>query len=126
MVKVASGAQVAIYRTQLDYATDNPLFEQESDAQGKVTFNNVEPGIYYIVATKGDMSNIFYKTKNPGDELFTGMVSVGIFQSQSQMDAAAANQSKKLGNFEWIDINGDGVINNDDKDRKSTRLNYSN
>src|SRR3546814_9053325 len=64
MGKVASGAQVAIYRTQLDYATDNPLFEQESDAQGKVTFNNVEPGIYYIVATKGDMSNIFYKTKN--------------------------------------------------------------
>src|SRR3546814_15257968 len=37
MGKVASGAQVAIYRTQLDYATDNPLFEQESDAQGKVT-----------------------------------------------------------------------------------------
>ncbi|TCK83193.1 RagB/SusD family nutrient uptake outer membrane protein [Albibacterium bauzanense] len=115
MGKVASGAQVAIYRTQLDYANDNPLFEEESDAQGKVTFNNVEPGIYYIVATKGDMSNIFYKNKNPGDELFTGMVSVGIFQTQGQMDAAAANQSKKLGNFEWMDMNGDGVINNDDR-----------
>lgn len=115
MGTVASGAQVAIYRTQLDYANDNPLFEGESDAQGKVTFNDVEPGIYYIVATKGEMSNIFYKTKSPEDELFTGMVAVGIFQSQSQMDAAAANQSKKLGNFEWMDTNGDGVINNDDK-----------
>lgn len=115
MGKVAPGAHVAIYRTQADYANDNPLFEEESDTQGKVIFNDVEPGIYYIVATKGDMSNIFYKTKNQGDELYTGMVSVGIFQSQAQIDAAAANQASKLGNFEWMDINGDGRISNDDK-----------
>src|SRR5690606_4996102 len=53
MGEVTSGAHVTIYRSQKDYFDGKVLFEGESDAEGKVRFNEVESGVYYIVATKG-------------------------------------------------------------------------
>src|SRR5690606_24057146 len=107
MGEVTSGAHVTIYRSQKDYFDGKVLFEGESDAEGKVRFNEVESGVYYIVATKGDMGNIFYETMNLPDGLFIGMVAEGIFQSQEQINAAAdqkqmyGDQGLKPGNFKW-------------------------
>lgn len=45
-----------------------------------------------------------------------GYVADGLFQSQAEIDAHAAQSGAGLGRIRWTDLNGDGVINADDQD----------
>jgi hypothetical protein len=62
-----AGAKVTLYKSEEDYnASKNPAFEsQTTDAKGKVTFEGVEPIIYYIQAEKGDRDNSGAGEKTP-------------------------------------------------------------
>lgn len=114
--KEATDAKVRIYRSQEDFAEGKVLDEGVTDSQGKVIFDNLKAGTYYVVASKGDMSSVFYPTKSPDGKLITGMVPEGIFQFRTQIEnAPPQSESGKPGNFQWLDTNGDGRITNEDK-----------
>jgi uncharacterized GH25 family protein len=53
------GASVTLYNSQEDYRNEqNPVGEtQTSDKKGRVRFGKLEPKVYFIHATKDDMSN---------------------------------------------------------------------
>lgn len=46
---------------------------------------------------------------------FYGYVVDGIFQNQSEVDAAAAQKGKAIGRWRYKDLNGDGVVNAQDQ-----------
>ena len=46
---------------------------------------------------------------------FFGLTQDGIFKSQAEVDAHATQDGKAVGRFRFKDLNGDGVINDDDK-----------
>ena len=46
---------------------------------------------------------------------FYGYVVDGIFQNQSEVDAAAAQKGKAIGRWRYKDLNGDGVVNEKDQ-----------
>src|SRR5689334_25056653 len=54
-----SGAKVTLYKTEEDYnASQNPAFEAKTtDDKGRVSFEGVEPIIYFVQAEKGDRDN---------------------------------------------------------------------
>ena len=70
---------------------------------GKLTLTLIK-GVYHYQVTKGDASNI---TKD-------GFIIAGIFTSLAEMDFSYQPQAV-LGGLKFVDINGDGRINNDDK-----------
>lgn len=114
--KESPDATVSIYLSQEDFAEGKVFAEGITGSDGKAIFDDLEPGTYYIVATKGNMSSVFYPTKSPDGKLVTGMVAEGIFQFRTQIENAPPQaESNKPGNFQWSDINGDGRISNDDK-----------
>ena len=47
---------------------------------------------------------------------FYGYVADGIFQNQEEVDKAAAQNGKGIGRIRYKDLNGDGVINGNDRD----------
>jgi hypothetical protein len=62
-----AGAKVTLYKTEEDYnANQNPAFEAKTtDAKGKVSFEGVEPIIYYVQAEKGERDNSGAGEKTP-------------------------------------------------------------
>src|SRR5690606_15995555 len=83
---------------------------------GKVKFNNVAPGTYYVVVKMGELTNIFYKSPQKVGDVYTGLASEEVFQSQADIESSPVQTGNdaRIGNFKWIDINADGVINNSD------------
>ncbi|MEQ7800632.1 RagB/SusD family nutrient uptake outer membrane protein [Pedobacter sp. ASV1-7] len=112
--EAASDALVTLYNSQKDYADSIPAQEGRTDVNGKVIFKTVSPGIYYIKVTQGTKSNIFNRSAKQGG-LYTGYVNAGIFQNQTEINAAPIQVLAVPGDFKWVDVNGDGVINNNDR-----------
>lgn len=53
-----SGATVAVYKTKEDYEKSvNPVALDKTDDKGIVTYEDMEPIVYYITAEKGDRNN---------------------------------------------------------------------
>jgi len=53
-----SGATVAVYKTKEDYEKNvNPVALDKTDDKGIVTYEDMEPIVYYITAEKGDRNN---------------------------------------------------------------------
>lgn len=54
-----SGVEVELYKSEADYeAGKNPVgSKMKTDAKGRVTFNELEPIIYFVKAEKGDLDN---------------------------------------------------------------------
>ena len=48
--------------------------------------------------------------------LFYGFVIDGIFQDQQEVDNHAAQTAKAIGRWKFRDVNGDGTINDNDRD----------
>lgn len=111
-----TGVTVSLYNSQEDYAQGEAAFTQETGAEGKAIFTDLEPGkLYYIVAKKDNLSNIFYRSAQVENGVFTGMFPDGLFQTQAEIDNYAVQADGKLGNFRWKDLNGDGMIDNSDR-----------
>lgn len=111
----AADADVVLYRSQQDYADSQPAYQGKTNADGKVIFQNVPAGTYYIEVSKDNISNIFYKSNQPQDGVYKGLAAAGIIQSMNEIDNMPVQSGDALpGNFKWKDINSDGVINNSD------------
>lgn len=110
------GVTVSFYTSREAYAEGNAAYSGQTDAAGKITFSEAEAGTnYFIVAEKDDLSSIFQRSPEPSGGIYTGLLSEGLFQTQEEIDNAAFQSDAAPGNFRWQDLNGDGIINNDDK-----------
>jgi hypothetical protein len=110
---VLAGATVVLYHTQQNYADSVEAFSAVSDASGKALFKSITPGTYYIKVMSGAKSNIFNRSAKQGG-LYTGYASAGIFQNQAEITADHADGADP-GDFRWLDANGDGKIDNNDR-----------
>ena len=55
---IESGATVAVYKSKEDYEKNiNPVALDKTDAKGIVTYDDMEPIVYYVTAEKGDRNN---------------------------------------------------------------------
>ncbi|RFS26389.1 RagB/SusD family nutrient uptake outer membrane protein [Chitinophaga silvatica] len=116
---VTGGAVVALYSSRGDYATGKPpAYTTETDNNGKAKFNNVAVGTYYVVATKGDMSNIFkekgFWNPQPVNGVLAGYAFDSLFQTQAEVTSSPQQPNAAPGNFRFLDANGDGRIDNND------------
>ena len=75
----------------------------------------LDPQIGFIAAGGFRSSN--YTRTTVGDPIssFYGLNVLGIFTSQAEVDAHADGANKGIGRFKFEDVNGDGVINSEDR-----------
>ncbi len=66
-------------------------------------------GVYSYEVNKGNERNIFSKQEE------AGYVIAGIFTSQDEIDQMPYQLDVKLGGLKYVDYNGDGIIDNNDK-----------
>lgn len=111
----AANADVTLYRSQEDYANSIYAYEAEAGPDGKVVFEDIEPGVYYIEAGLDYKYNIFAQSEEPEGGVYMGIVAVGIFNSQGAIDEAPQQGGAAMGNFQWLDANGDGTISDADR-----------
>jgi hypothetical protein len=92
----AEGAEIKVYKG----AEEIGIYRAETAVE-------LEPGEYTYSVTKGNETNV------PGNAL--GFVIAGIFTSQEEIDSLPFQSGAQLGGLKFIDMNGDGIINNDDR-----------
>lgn len=110
------GAIVSFYVSREAYAEGTPVFTGETDAAGKITFADAVAGAgYYVVVEKGDLKSLPHRSADPVDGVYVGLIPDGLFDSQEEISSHAQQAGASLGNFKWRDLNGDGIINNDDR-----------
>ncbi len=98
---LATGAAVALYNSQADYASGaKAVYSITTGNDGLATFNGVRPGTYYVVASKGQINNVFNVYNETLNNAYFGY--------------AASNVTDSAGNIKWKDLNADGLINTSD------------
>ena len=93
----AAQARVSLFRSREDYASAAPpAYTTVADNDGVAIINNVLPGQYYVVAAKGNLSNVFSLYEQPVGGVYVG------FSPEAELDGS--------GNFVWKDVNKDGKV----------------
>lgn len=101
----AEGATVNLFGSQGAFDNGTPDFTATSNADGNVVFNDLENGTYFLVVSKNDLGN-----------LIDNFLIDGVFQTQEEIDGGAIHPgTPQPGDFKLADINGDGLITDDDK-----------
>ncbi|SDF29527.1 RagB/SusD family nutrient uptake outer membrane protein [Chitinophaga filiformis] len=107
---LSEGATVALYTSQQDYLSQKPAFTATTNASGVAEFGNIPEGEYFMVASKNGMTNTWRDAQ--------GMTRVSdtLFQTEAEInDPTQPIQENALpGDFKYRDLNGDGMINNND------------
>ena len=77
---------------------------------------NVSNKISRIREVTNQWSYLYQQLGNPVGQRF-GLIAEGLFQSQAEIDASPAQSYGKVipGSIKYKDVNGDGVVNNDDR-----------
>lgn len=113
--KPEPGVTVYLYHSALDYTNEVVALVAETDSEGIARFSDIEGGsFYYVVAKKDGLSNLFYLTTNETGDL-ESLTPDGLFQNQEEIIEHAQQPDAMPGNFRWVDMNSDGVIDNSDK-----------
>lgn len=84
----------------------NKVTETNSDGTAKIFGGN------YFNGQSQDVT-VFEKGQTPG--YFYGYVTNGLFQNKAEIDAGASQPGALPGDIRFVDLNGDGVINADDR-----------
>jgi hypothetical protein len=93
--------------------SDSATITATTDNKGIATFSNVEESGYYIVATKGDKSNLIDKTFIVNRMM--GYLIIGVYVSTEDIESSATNTNAVVGGPKPYDMNGDAIINDYDK-----------
>ncbi|UPK70569.1 RagB/SusD family nutrient uptake outer membrane protein [Chitinophaga filiformis] len=106
----ADGATVELFTSREDYLMKKPAFTATTNGSGVVSFKDIPEGVYFMVATKEGKTNTWRDAQN------MTRVSDTLFQSEAEIkDPTQPIQNNVLpGDFKYRDLNGDGMINNDD------------
>jgi len=84
-----------------------------TDNNGVATFSNVKEKVYGVIASKGELSNLTNKS-TIGNEI-TGYLIIGVYNSQEDIESSAAYSGAIIGGPKLADVNGDGLINDNDR-----------
>lgn len=106
-------ATVQLFKTRERFNSNAPAYSQTTDANGKATFAKIDTGLYYIVAFNVMASNLLDATLRDGVKI--GYLADSLYQTQVEVAAGPVNKYGAPGNFRLADVNGDGVINANDK-----------
>ncbi|TRX59986.1 PKD domain-containing protein [Fulvivirga sp. M361] len=98
------GADAKLYTSQSSIDSKTPDFVAKSDENGKAVFYDLENGNYYLSVEMGD-------SKSSKD----GFLIYGVFQTQEDIDNSAPQDGAVIGGIKYTDVNGDGLISDDDK-----------
>lgn len=101
---IVVGADAKLYASQSSIDSDTPDIIVKSDDNGKATFYDLENGDYFLSVEMGDL-------KSSKDGFLIG----GVFPSQEDIDNSAPQTGAIIGGIKYIDVNGDGIISNDDE-----------
>ena len=93
--------------------SDSATVSAVTDNNGFATFSGVKEKKYYLVASKGDLSNLTNKTTL--NNKIVGNLIIGVYSSQADIASSAANSNAVVGGSKLADVNGDGIINANDK-----------
>lgn len=103
-LSIVPGATMQLYKDQASFDSGTPDYTFKSDENGKIIFYDLDVVAKYFVVEKGTESNIV-----------NGYLIEGVFQSQADIDNSPHQDGATVGGLKYADINGDGVINEDDK-----------
>ncbi|WP_214229171.1 fasciclin domain-containing protein [Pedobacter sp. B4-66] len=112
--EVISGATVNLYATQHDYTDGAIAYSSKTNASGKATLKRLASGRYYIEAFYGNKTNTFRSSAEPYSGFYMGYAISGIFQSDAEVNAGAKQSNAAPGNFKWVDLNNDGIVDSRD------------
>ena len=105
----AEGATVELFTSRQDYLNKKPAYTATTNKDGVAKFD-VPEGEYFMVASKGGLTNTWRDAQ--------GMTRVSdtLFQTEAEIfDLTQPIQENVLpGDFKYADLNGDGIINNND------------
>jgi len=108
--KATAGADVMLYYSRNDFQNKQPAAATgKTDASGKIIFANLPAGTYYLVAKKDDKYNYIEPTTYNGELL--AYKPLGIYQNANQLNTLPRLPSSVIGDFIFLDANGDGIIN---------------
>jgi hypothetical protein len=101
----AGSATVNLYADMTAVNNNTPKYTQITDQNNQAKFTVDYLSKYYVVVTKGTAKNYY-----------SGLVPIGIFQSQADINnSPAQNPPGTVGGVKYQDTNEDGIINNNDK-----------
>lgn len=99
-------------------------FENELDFSANYNFTTLTNEVLYVGNDSGFLQGgVFGVGQDPPSRMeagfpigyFYGLQTNGIFQNQAEVDAHATQANAAPGDLRYVDQNGDGVIDNDDK-----------
>lgn len=93
--------------------SDSTTFMSTTGKDGTVTFSNVTEGDYTIIANKENKCNLI-KTASV-DNKTIGYLVAGVYSSQAEIENSPTDSSAVVGGPRLYDLNGDAIINNNDK-----------
>jgi hypothetical protein len=105
----AEGATVELYTSRQDFLSKKPAYTATTNKDGVAKFD-IPEGEYFMVARKGSLTNTW------SDAQGMTRVSDTLFQTEAEIfDLTQPIQQYVLpGDFKCADLNGDGIINNND------------
>ena len=112
--ETVSGATVNLYASQADYARGKVAYSGKTNTAGNAILKRLVNGRYYIEAIYGNKTNTFRSTAEPNNGFYMGYAISGIFQSDAEVNTAPKQNNAAPGNFKWVDLNNDGVIDGKD------------
>jgi len=97
----------------VNLVSDSATVSAVTDNKGIATFSGVKEKGYYLVASKGDLSNLINKTTT--NNKIVGNLIIGVYISQTDIESSAQYSNAIVGGAKLADVNGDGIINGNDK-----------
>ncbi len=97
-------AGIKLYKNQSSIDSGIADFTAKSDINGKAILYDLEAGDYFLSVEKGNLQSSI-----------NGFLIDGIFQSQEEIDSSPFQAGAAIGEIKYVDINGDGLLNDDDQ-----------
>lgn len=93
--------------------SDSATVSAVTDNKGIATFSGVKQKVYYLLASKADLSNLINKTTL--NNKIVGNLIIGVYSSQGDISTSASYSNAVVGGVKLSDVNADGIINDNDK-----------
>lgn len=84
-----------------------------TDENGIASFNDVEFGYYTIKASTGELNSLIEIETMDGADL--GYLIDGVYTSQQEIENGPETTNSQIGGLRFRDLNGDGIVNSNDK-----------
>lgn len=117
---ISEGAQIDIYE-DLNSEDDTPVLTITTDSEGIAT-GKLDSGTYTAIVTYKTQSNliepgVLFREENGSviwDNVTFGFVPEGVFENQEDL-AQSHQDDAEIGDLKFPDLNGDGIIDDDDR-----------